>query len=144
MIRAYNPGDLVDCVRLLIDAYNGEPWHNHWTPETAERYLSEFVSGNSFVGFVVCEGDSVVGAMFAHRKTWWTNDELFVDEFFIVPAHQRQGYGEKLLGHAERYAKEVGLAGLTLLTNHYMPARTFYAKHGYHQADHVVFMYKEL
>jgi aminoglycoside 6'-N-acetyltransferase I len=144
MIREFHPDDMDTCVHLLIEAYNGEPWNNHWTIETATRYLNEFVSNDNFVGLVICENEAIVGAMFAHRKTWWTNDELFVDELYITPHLQRQGYGERLLTHAEGYAQSTGLAGLTLLTNRYFPAKAFYAKHGYIQADHVIFMYKEL
>lgn len=144
MIRELNANDMEACAHLLIEAYNAEPWNNHWTIETATRYLNEYFSSAQFVGFVLCEKDAIIGAMFAHRKTWWTNDELFVDEFYITPSLQRQGYGKALLAHAEEYVKSQNLAGLTLLTNKYFPARNFYEKHGFTQADHVVFMYKEL
>lgn len=144
MIRNFLPTDLETCARLLIEAYNAEPWNNHWTMETATRYLGEFASSDQFVGFVICKDDAVIGAMFAHRKTWWTNDELFVDEFYIAPPFQRQGHGESLLEHAERYAKSQNLAGLTLLTNKYFPAKRFYEKHNYALAEHVIYMYKEV
>lgn len=142
MIRDFHPDDLERCVALLISAYNIDPWNNHWTVATASRYLNEFVASAHFVGFVLCENELIVGALFAHRKTWWTNDELFVDELFVDPEFQRQGYGWRLLSHAEAYAKSAGLAGLTLLTNRYFPAKTFYEKHGYQEADHVVFLYR--
>ena len=142
MIREFHPDDLPTCADLLIEAYNHEPWNYHWTRETATRYLNEFVTSENFIGFVLCEDTIIVGAMFAHRKTWWTKDELFVDEVYIAPQCQRQGYGAKLLYHAEGFAKVEGLAGLTLLTDRNMPAVAFYAKHGYLQAEHVVFMYK--
>ena len=144
MIREFHPDDMPTCVDLLIEAYNDDPWNYHWTLETATRYLNEFVSNENFVGFVIWEDTTIVGAMFAHRKTWWTKDELFVDELYIAPRCQRQGYGTKLLAHAEAYAATEDLAGLTLLTSRYMPAATFYVKHSYLQGDHVVFMYKEL
>ena len=144
MIREFHHDDIQKCVHLLIAAYNEEPWNCHWTIETATRYLNEFVSSNNFVGFVVYESENLIGAMFAHRKTWWTNDELFVDEFYISPDFQRQGYGKSLLTHAEQYAKSKNLAGLTLLTNRYFPAKVFYERHGYTLADHVIYMYKEL
>lgn len=144
MIREFQPDDLATCVDLLIEAYNGEPWKCHWTVETATRYLNEFVSNDHFVGFVSRENERIIGALLAHRKTWWTNDELFVDELYITPRLQRHGYGSRLLAHAEGYAKARSLAGLTLLTNRYLPATAFYAKHQYQSAEHVVFMYKEL
>ena len=142
MIRAFHPDDMATCVHLLIAAYNREPWNDHWTIEAATKYLNEFAASDQFVGFVICENEAVIGAMFAHRKTWWTNDELFVDELYIAPDLQRKGYGERLLAHAERYAKSAGLAGLTLLTNQYLPAKAFYTKIGYTHAEHVIFMYK--
>ena len=67
-----------------------------------------------------------------------------IQRLYIIPHLQRQGYGERLLTHAECYAQSTGLAGLTLLTNRYFPAKTFYAKHGYIHAEHVIFMYKGL
>lgn len=144
MIREFQPDDMENCARLLVAAYNGEPWNCHWTLETATRYLLEFVACPNFVGFVLCGQNEVLGAMFAHRKAWWTNDELFVDELYIAPHAQRQGLGQQLLEHAEAYARTNGLAGLTLLTNRDMPAKSFYIKHGYTTADHVVFMYRQV
>ena len=90
------------------------------------------------------EADEIVGAMFAHRKTWWTNDEIFIDELFIKPDRQRQGYGKMLMDRAEELSKELGLGGVTLLTNRYHPAKLFYEKNGYIGAEHVIFMYKEV
>ena len=37
MIRPFQPDDMETCVRLLMDAYNGEPWNNRWTADKATR-----------------------------------------------------------------------------------------------------------
>jgi aminoglycoside 6'-N-acetyltransferase I len=144
MIRAFQPDDLQTCIRLFIETYSAEPWNNHWSPEAATRYLEEFMANKRFMGFVICDDASIIGALFAHRKTWWTNDELYVDELYIAPRFQGQGYGERLLGYVEDLARSSGMSGLTLLTHRDFPAKSFYLKHGYKQADHVVFMYKGL
>jgi aminoglycoside 6'-N-acetyltransferase I len=142
-LREMLPDDLDACVNLLMETYNPPPWNNHWTQETGTRYLSELMSNNNFIGYVITESDRITGAMFSHRKTWWTNDEIFIDELFIKPDRQRQGYGEKLIAQAEKLSKELGLGGVTLLTNKYHPAKLFYEKNGYVAAEHVLFMYKE-
>lgn len=144
MIRVLHLDDMPICVQLFIEAYNQEPWNDHWTSETATRYLQELEANDRFVGFVICVDEIIVGALFAHCKTWWTNDELFVDEFYIAPRLQRKGYGKKLLAHTEHYAKSQELTGLTLLTNQYFPAKAFYEKNGYAHAESVIFMYKKL
>ena len=142
-IRELRPDDIHACVNLLIETYNPPPWNNQWTAETAGRYLADFLAQPSFIGFVAVEASELVAAMFAHRKTWWTNDELFVDELFVKPEWQRQGYGKALLGRAEALSQASGWGGVTLLTNKYQPSKTFYEKNGYLVAEHVIFMYKE-
>lgn len=143
-IREITASDLVACAALLMDAYNSEPWNDHWTPETASRYLGEFMCAPRFRGFLLLEDGRAAGAVFGHGKTWWTGDEFYIDEFFIASACQRKGLGRALLVRVEEYVKSLGLNGITLLTDRNMPAVCFYLKNGFSQADHVIFMYKVL
>lgn len=142
MIRSYQQDDLAGCVQMLMAAYNGEPWRNRWTEETAARYLLEFAVSGYFVGFVALEKGQLAGALFGRRKTWWTKDELYVDELFVHPEFQGRGHGKRLLQAAEEHCREKGLAGVTLLTDRHMPAMAFYEQNGYKAADHVTFLYK--
>ena len=143
-IRELLPEDMDACVDTLRAAYNPPPWNDHWTEETGRRYLADFAASQNFIGYVAVDAEEIVGAMFAHRKTWWTNDEIFIDELFIKPDRQRQGFGKLLMNQAEQLSKESGWGGVTLLTNKYHPARFFYEKNGYTVAEHVIFMYKEV
>lgn len=143
-IELLEPRHLQECGTLLMEAYNCAPWDNCWSEEVALIYLKEFMTNPRFIGFVIVEANKIVGAAFCHEKTWWTNDELFVDEFFISPSCQRKGYGNVLLAHIEEYIKEKKLAGFTLLTNRFMPSVKFYDKNNFVKAEHVVFMYKEV
>ncbi len=143
-IRTLLIDDIETCSMMLIAAYNPPPWNNHWTEENAKRYLSEFVSNDKFIGFVIEEDEEVIGAMFAHRKVWWTNDEIFIDELFIHPDQQGRGYGKLLMDKVEELSKELGLGGVTLLTNKHHPAKLFYERNGYVMAETIVFMYKEI
>jgi len=144
MIRELHSNDIDACVKILIAAYNPSPWNDHWTEESGKRYLSDFVSNTNFIGYVIIEADEIIGALFAHRKVWWTNDEIFVDELFIKPDRQSRGYGKCLMDRAEELSKELGLGGVALLTNKYHPAKLFYERNGYTVAEHVIFMYKEV
>jgi GNAT superfamily N-acetyltransferase len=142
MIRPCQKEDLPDCVQMLMAAYNGEPWRNHWTEDTGSRYLSEYAGAAQFVGWVALEDGKPAGALFGHRKVWWTQDELFVDELFVHPDFQGKGHGKRLLQAAEEYCINNGLAGVTLLTDRHMPSLAFYQQNGYTAADHVIFLYK--
>lgn len=142
MIQQYEQKDLPRCAEIMMAVYNNEQWQCRWTMETASAYMREYLHNPRFVGFTVWEDDQMIGATFCHERTWWTQDELFMDECFIMPAYQRKGYGSGLIEYLEEYVREHALAGITLLTNKYTPAPDFYRKNGFDQAEHVIFMYK--
>ena len=139
-----NCGDIAHCAEILCAVYNNEMWQCHWTMKTGEAYLEDYFEAKKFVGFILEENGKIVGAMFAHEKVWWNNSELYIDEMFVLPEKQRGGYGGMLMNAAEKYVQEHGLAGLTLCTNKYAPARDFYRKNGFTNNEFVMFMYKEV
>lgn len=143
-IRPLIKTDIDKCAQLFIESYNRPPWNYNFTFDKAVTYLNEYAERGRFVGFVLCEGDDIAGAMLGHSKTWWTNDLLFIDEFFISPDRQRMGYGKLLLDHSEKYAREQGYEVVTLMTSKHMPAMKFYKGVNYLQAEHFVFLFKPL
>ena len=96
------------------------------------------------MGYVLENGEEIVGGIFAHEKVWWNNSEIFVEEMFIQPQLQRKGYGTMLMRQIEKCVAEKGWAGITLSTNKYAPAPNFYRKNGFRDYGHVLFMVKEM
>jgi len=141
-IRRFEKGDFEACTRLLIETYNAPPWSDAWTTETASNYISEFTQHSRFLGFVITVNSSIVGVAFLREKTWIDSNELYVDEFYISPYHQGKGLGKALFAQIEDYAKEKGLASITLLTDKRKPSFQFYQKSGMKQSESTVFMYK--
>lgn len=144
LIREIIPTDIPACASLLVDAYNREPWNDCWTMESAERYLREFLAADRFMGLLLEKDGNLSGVAFCHSRTWYTGDELYVDELYIASNAQRQGLGGELLARMEQFVRAEGLKGITLLTNRFFPAREFYKNHGFEEAEHVLFMYKTL
>lgn len=142
-IRKMTKNDLSACAEILIQVYNNTLWQGGWTHETALEYLTDFFDMKKFAGFVVTLEDSIIGAVFAHEKVWWNRSEVFVEEMFISPEHQRKGIGSLLIREIETYIKENSLCGITLSTNRYAPAPAFYRKNGFYDCEHVLFMAKE-
>ena len=144
MIKPFSCEDLELCARLLVETYNGPPWNDSWTQETAVRFLEEFTEFKRFFGFTLWEDGALIGAAFCREKAWWTHDEIYVEEFYIAPQYQGRGHGTLLLKAIEDYIRERGLAGFTLLTNRQMPALEFYLKNGFVQAEQIIFLYKNI
>ena len=143
-IRKMEQADIPACADILCSVYNNEMWQCRWSTEVATEYLTDFFNRNKFVGYVLDNGEEIVGGIFAHEKVWWNNSEVFVEEMFVKPELQRKGYGSMLLGAVEEYISKKGLAGITLSTNKYAPAPLFYKKNGFVDCEHVIFMAKEV
>lgn len=135
---------LDDCIKIFTDAYNSPPWNCQWTIEKAGRYLSELIHNSSFVGFIIYENQHPAGAVLGHRKTWWTHDQLMIDELFVSNASQKKGYGKKLMAQCEEYADRNQIGLLVLMTNKYLPVFNFYESIDLLAADQYVFMFKQL
>ena len=144
MIKSFELSDLAACAEIMISVYNNEQWQCHWSLETAVEYLRDFTDCKKFIGYTLWVDGDIKGAVFCHEKIWWNNSEIFVDEMFVLPSLQRKGYGTVLINAIEKYVREHKLAGLTLSTSRYTPAPTFYKKNGFLDAEHVLFMYKEV
>lgn len=142
MIRRFEESDLEQCASILMSVYNNETWQCFWSFEKAKEYLKEIIDNKKFIGFTLVVDYEVKGAILCREKTWWNNNEIFVEELFVSPEHQGKGYGTALLNTVEGYIKEKGLAGFTLNTNRYTPAPGFYRKNGFCDGEHVLFMYK--
>ena len=143
-ITPITPENLSDCIAVFIKAYNHAPWNFQWTTDTAQQYLVEYMSSSTFLGFILYDEQSPVGAVLAHTKTWWTNKQMMIDEFFITSERQRKGYGKKLMDFCNILAREQHAELLVLMTNKYMPAYAFYEKLSYTTIEPYVFMFKQL
>ncbi|WP_010243329.1 GNAT family N-acetyltransferase [Acetivibrio cellulolyticus] len=144
MIKKFDVNDLDKCAKIMMLVYNNEYWQCQWSLETAKAYLMDYVEGKKFIGYTLWIDNVIKGAIFCHEKIWWNNNEIFIDEMFVSPEIQRQGYGTELLNIIENHIKEHNLAGFTLSTNRFTPAPNFYRKNGFSDAEHVLFMYKEI
>ena len=106
MIRKFEQSDLEPCTEIFMLAYNNETWQNSWTFEKASEYLKDITDFKKFIGFTLLVNGSVKGAILCREKTWWNNNEIYVEEMFVSPDVQRQGYGTALLNTVECYIKE--------------------------------------
>jgi len=123
-----------EAIAPLLDAYRvfyGEPSD----PGAAERFIRERFAKRDTQFFVSRANDgTLVG--FAHLLLSIDTLSLrpigILEDIFVVEAARGQGVGGALLDAAERYARERGLARLTLSTAHQnRTAQRLYLAKGY-------------
>lgn len=84
MIRKFEVSDLESCARILMSVYNNEMWQCFWSFEKAKEYLKDIVDYRNFIGFTLLVEKDVKGAILCREKTWWNNNEIFVEEQRLV------------------------------------------------------------
>lgn len=142
-IIAYNITYLTACAGLFIKVFNSPPWNGKWTFERASLLLTNFSNIPGFKGFIGLENNKVIAACFGYKKTWWNNDEFYIEEMFVDSEYQRFGYGSKLMDYIQEVLKKENIKAITLLTGRETPAKDFYHKNGFYTIEDMIFMKKK-
>lgn len=144
MIREYTSEDLIHSATLLIEAYNREPWFEKWTKDSAERHISELTKRDGSVGYLLFEDETLSGVIIFHKRTWWSGDEVFIDEIYVKPDARQKGHGSLLLKHCESYCRKHKIPKIVLRTNRAMPSVLFYEKHGFVSSENICYYAKSV
>jgi aminoglycoside 6'-N-acetyltransferase I len=126
------------CVRLYISVFNGEPWNDCWTAESAHARLADTFSTPGFLGVAAVDDDGgdLLGMILGHSEQWFDGRQFYLKEMCLkemcVRAElQRTGVGSALLRHLENALRTMSVGRVYLLTLKESAAEAFYAKNGY-------------
>lgn len=112
-------------------AFSGEPWHEEWDIPKAKQRLDCSVENPHFKGFMLKEGDRVIGAVTGEETGCDKGKEFFLLDLFIHPDFQGKGYGHILLDHMFAYLKERNFYKATLITLKGSSLESYYEKKGF-------------
>jgi aminoglycoside 6'-N-acetyltransferase I len=129
-IETFGRDHLDGCARLLVSAFNAEPWNDAWTLEAARQELAWTMGVPGFAGLV-----SLDGQVLAFATGWREPDDrrevYYLKTFCVSPNAQGTGVGSRLLARLEEYLDECGVNTIYLVTHRGTPAEGFYRKNGY-------------
>ena len=135
-IRAFDASDIVACVELFIDVFNGPPWNDAWTVKGAMAYLWDICRAPGFDGVVAVDDDrNVIGLLLGRRRRWWAGDEFLIEEICVRPGVQRRGVGGLLLRRLRERLAEIGCVQMVLATSATRGPLRFFERHGFREAS---------
>ena len=121
---------------IIIRARPRESWAATLSSSARRRngWLDESLAG---VAFVAVEADGIVGFVtVAERKHFTGVAEAYVGELAVVEDAEGRGVGRALMGAVEAWARDRGLARISLDTGTANAgARGFYAALGYEETE---------
>ena len=131
--RPMTPADFPACARELIAAFAGEPWNEVWTYEQAFGRIDEIMSARVSRGYVCMDGERCVSMLCGRIMTYQDKKMLWIDEFSVHPAYQRQGVGSRMLAflREELQREPQPINHMALITTRGFPSVAFYEKNGF-------------
>lgn len=144
VIRSATPEDIDRCCELLEHLFEQET-EFFPDPELQKNGLRLIIENPSegTVLVSVNEQKGVITGMVVLLYTISTalgKKVALLEDMIVDPAYRSQGTGSHLLQHAIRHVRNMGLARITLLTDHSnATASKFYEKNGFTRSDMVVF-----
>jgi predicted acetyltransferase len=132
---------LDECTNLFLKVYSAESWNDKWESfEQARDYLLEFINNPVFNGYIVRKDSKIIGVCLVHKRSWWSGNSYYMNEFFIDSDLQRQGIGTQFMNFIKRSLVEQGIKGIVLITEKGIPAEIFYKKNNFHESQSNIFM----
>ncbi len=128
--------------RLLVAAFNAEPWNDRWTHHTATHELTWTMEVSGFVGLVSID-DGVVAFATGHLEPDDRREVFYLKTFCVKPNAQGMGVGGRLLTRLKEQLSESGVNTIYLTTHKGTPAEAFYKKHGYKIRNEDIIMKRE-
>ena len=115
--------------------FNGEPWNESWTPETASAYLRDLLDTPRSLGFVTEAEGKIVGFVLGRAEQRDQNRQFYLSEMCVLAEYQGRGVGRRLLERLEANLKQQGVAKLYLLTTRGGSAEAFYHVCGFYTSE---------
>lgn len=129
--------DVAAIAALVNSAYRGEPAKKGWTTE-ADLLDGLRTNDDSLTGMINTPGSVILkytdntgqllGCVYLNKK----ENKLYLGMLTVAPALQAKGIGKQLLLAAEKHAKEVGCAAITMtVISVRKELIAWYERHGY-------------
>lgn len=127
---------------LFKNVFNGEPWNDKWTLETASRRITDMMNTSTFLGMAIYMEKELAGIIFGQEEQWYNGLHFQIQEFCIDKKHQGKGLGSRLL---DVFIEELGkkeIFQIYLHTSKGQSTEGFYRGRGFMTSEDMVLMYK--
>lgn len=128
------------CTDLYMAVFNGPPWHDRWTRETARRRLSDLFHTPGFAGWVLMDAGEPLGFAAGRIEQWYDAQHYYLAEMCVRTEIQGRGIGSRLIARMEQELVTMGVDRAYLLTMTGGQAEAFYTKNGYRTSMRMIMM----
>lgn len=142
-ITAMTLNDVERYAQLFRDVFNAEPWKDHWTLETAQKRLSQFMSTGLFLGYAMEDEGRLVGLICGQREEYYDGPRFCIQEFCVDNQSQGKGWGKQLLEHLSGQLEQEGITYLYLMTLRGESTQGYYQRRGFQTDEELIWMHRK-
>jgi aminoglycoside 6'-N-acetyltransferase I len=143
-IRLLTDDDLPVVTALYAAVFNGPPWHDAWTPESAAARVHDAVRTPGALGLVAWQDGRLAGCLLGYREQWYDGVHFYLKELFVDPVRQRHGIGTHLLQELRRHLERDQVSRIYLLTERDSAGAAFYSGQGFSQSPRMTMLVARL
>lgn len=129
-IRRILKSDLTEISELMMSVYNGPPWNDNWTKETAYLSLKTIIEFKTFYGNVVVEDGKIIATIMGYTRIYSEEKTYYIEELFVSNKFRREGVATSLYQYTINDLNKKLVTGAFFTTLKDTPAYNFYIKQG--------------
>lgn len=115
-IKPIKRQDLDSLVPAFIRAFKEEPWLDDWPIEGAKERMAFYLDSPKFYGKYISQGPDIIGAILGNIVIQAEGYVFHLEEYYIDPSYQGQGFGRRLYDQMIKDMKDLGVIGVTYVT----------------------------
>lgn len=136
--------NLDQVVDLYVGAFNGAPWHDKWTVETAKKRLGQMIGCEDSLGLIAYEHNKVVGMALGNKEYYYDAVHFHFKELCVDTTIKGKGIGSQLVDEMVRRVKADGVTEMLLWTLRCNEMLGFYQKQHFKVSDELMIMKRSL
>ncbi len=129
-VRFMREADIPAVAESLRTVFNGEPWNDNWTEESALEAVQDHLAMPKSLCLVCFNGGRCVAASLSNIRAYSNQYSAYLNEFFVLPEYQGTGLATALFERTELEAKARGAKVIFFSTTKGSRAFYFYKKVG--------------
>ena len=129
---------------IYAAAFSGEPWNDPWQPADAVIHIQELLETKTSYGLEYVIDGEVAGFILGTSMLFHYGRTFEINDLAVDPAYQKQGIAKILMERLLADIREMGMAGVHLITEGEGFLPEFYEQFGFHKEQRVILMGREL
>ncbi len=139
-----NSYHLPTCAKMYVTTFNGPPWFDKWTQDTAHKRLEDIMDSPGFIGMAVAVDDQLRAAVFGNIESWYEGKMFTLKEMFVHHEEKGRGLGTFLMEALEVELAKMNVTSISLFTSKGDLTEKFYMKNGFESDNDMTMMSKSL